>query len=287
MHITVVYGLKEFPLTVQDTDTVLSLKTLLEQLIDFSTDRIELKCNGVVLLTNSFSLFKYGVEEGSTLTITILPPQLHTLLFVPSRSVYSITAVILLFLSTQPSLPSFQDTTSATAFVSCCAMIIYHLVKIILPIVVDNFAVPTVGITRAIATTFMQIVVVSILIHDVCYRTDETSPLLTVLGGINCLNCIAALYIHHVYLAKAFNEHGQYSRPPNGYLYDYISCPNFLLEAIFSTTFMLCTCFTTTSIIFCIFSWIFAASFADSRHKQYKQHFLKYDVPHRLIPFIW
>ncbi|EDR28495.1 hypothetical protein EDI_166150 [Entamoeba dispar SAW760] len=287
MHLTITYQDKEYPITVEETEIVANLKNKIDNLINISVDRLELKCNGIVLDCNSHTLNSYKVTDHCKIEVNVLPPQLHSSLLFPSNAIYSICAILLVYFSTHPSIPSSEETTESTAMISCIIMIVYLVFKSLFSLFLDYPAKPTVGLTRAISTAITGVLICAMLSFELCYRKNETSILCTIIGAINCISCIMGLYFHHTYLSKGYNAFGELAYFPSKALYSFISCPNNLFEGLFFTSFMFCTSFTKTSIILCILNWVAMVMLSQHQHDAYKKTFKKFPIRYRLIPFIW
>ncbi|ELP86482.1 hypothetical protein EIN_033530, partial [Entamoeba invadens IP1] len=257
MHITLKCEGKEYPMTVEETDDVMTVKMRLDNVIDLSVDRMELHFNALIMEKNGYPIVKYGVTDGSEIVVRVLPNQLHTSLLFPSGAIYSTAAILLIFFSTHNHFPSLEETTEATALISSIVLIIYLGVKSILSLTIDVPSKSTIGVYRAIATSMSIVAICIMLTYDVCHRKSETSVLSTIVGGINCMSCLAGLLYHHSYFSSCYNQYNELVDFPQNILYRYISCPNLLFEALFFTAFMICTSFTVTSVLLCVAAWTF------------------------------
>ena len=287
MLIIIRYNKKEYPITVDENEIVMELKTKIDELIDISIDRIELYHNGILLDSYSHSLQSYKIENNSILDVKVLPPQLHTSLLFPSGAIYSICGILLIYFSTKPSKPTTDEPIEMTAFVTNCIMIFYLIVESIFSLIFDYPIKKTVGMTRAIITSMSTVIISAMLCYQVNYNKYETSILSTIFGAMMCLNCLFVLIYHHIKLSKCYNDLGEMVCYPTAGLFKYISSPNNLFEGFFFTFFTLCSNFTSSSIILCIVNWIVMIINSKKQLEYYKKTFKEFKIKYSMIPFLF
>ena len=192
MLIIIRYNKKEYPITIDENEIIAELKIRIDEILDISTDRIELYYNNELLDSDSHTLQSYTIKDESIIEMKVLPPQLHSSLLFPSGAIYSICGILLIYFSTHPSFPDLEETTESTALITNVIMIFYFISQSIFSLLFIYPKKKTVGMTKAIVTSISTVFISSMVCYQVNYRKYETNVLCSIIGAILCLNCLTA-----------------------------------------------------------------------------------------------
>ena len=287
MIVTIAFHGKKYVFEIEETQSVNELKQKLDEIIDLSIDRMELKYNNNIITNPLLPLSSYGIEDGSIIEMSVLRPQLHSKLLIPSASVYSFIAMLLIFISTSPRIPSIEQSTKLTAFMTCVVIGIYCVVKFIIGLVFDRTTERSVGMLRVMGFNFTAVLVSAFISYEVCYRGEVTYSIASIFGSLNTFSCMAAIAFHHMWLNDCYDQYNRLKKLPTKGLYKFITCPTFLFEGLFYTALMITTSFAFSGIVICIVMWVVVFKLANKRHADYQKLFPHLQIKHKLIPFIY
>ena len=92
---------------------------------------------------------------------------------------------------------------------------------------------------------------------------------------------------HHYNLSKCYNDLNELISYPTFGCFKWISSPINLFEGLLFTAFVLCTSFSSLSIILCIVNWIVVFYLSKKQLQEYKKTFKDFSISYCLIPSIY
>lgn len=288
MLIYLQYQNKTYPLTVEEKEIIAELKIKIDELLDISLERIELYHNSTLLDSDSHTLQSYQIVNESIIIIKVLPPQIKSIYLFPSIALLSICSIVVIYFSTDATfLPHVDDTKDITALISNCILLFYLVSQIVLSICFDFPIKKSIGIVKATVLSVSASIIISMLCYQINYNKFATNILVTIIGGIMCINCLMVLLYHHFQLSKCYNDLGEMVQYPTNGLFNWIACPNHLFEALFFTAFTVCCNFLSCSLILCVVNWIVMIVLSKQQLNDYKITFKDFKRKYALIPYIW
>lgn len=228
----------------------------------------------VALKNHDQTVVSYGVHNGAVLTVKDLGPQIgwRTVFVIEYFGPLLIHLALYLYPSLFYGVEAPRSELQTLACVLCAA---HYLKRELESVFVHRFSSGTMPLFNVFKNSFHYWVLGGLAIAYPLYHPDYTQYTSTKLAqnlASLFLICMFGNLKSHIIL-KNLRPAGSTKRDiPRGFLFEYVSCPNYFFEIVQWVTFA-CMVQTITSAVFAVVSACQMYIWALGKHKQYKKEF--------------
>ena len=107
--------------------------------------------------------------------------------------------------------------------------------------------------------------------YEICFAKESSSSIISLIGGVMSIGCMYGMFICHKKLSQCYNQYDELEHIPKGGLFDYVMCPELLLEGLFFICFIVTTSFSVMSMVLCCIEWGIIFYLSNKKYNDYKQ----------------
>lgn len=288
MQIKVQYKGKDYEVNIEKTQQVRALRFAIEKETKLQACRQRLwytnKDKQIVLEVDK-TLEQSGVTEETVLQMKDLGPQL------PFRQVYLteyfgplILYVIIYFIA--KAMGKIDEKVCLQTTLALVMWVIHYVKRIIETIYVHEFGDMTMPVRNIFKNCTYYYGFAIVVAINVNFFSFGNFTFLTIIGLIGMILSIISNGYCHIMLKRLRTPGSQEWKIPKGFLFDYITTPNYFCEIMTWAFFNVMTGFPIMGIAFNFCGLYQMWEWANQRRAKYEKMFPEYNVKWTLLPFI-